>query len=87
MSRQVCLTNPPEMLSVQEEEAAFPHEGVAVASLRYFTDKQEAEQYAAESIEKGFNAVVKEETVQDDKTIYTVFSERPVEAIAPTTNC
>ncbi len=69
-------------VSVQEEETTFPNEAVALASLRYFTSKQEAEEHAAESIGKGFNAVVKQETVQDDKTVYTVFSEKPVEAIA-----
>jgi polysaccharide biosynthesis protein VpsM len=68
-------------LSVQEA-AAFHREGGAVASLRYFSDKQEAEQYAAESAEKGLKAVVKEEILQDEKTIYTVFSERQVKAIA-----
>ena len=71
----------PEDLS-DREEAFSPHEGVSVASLRYFTDKREAEQYSAESAEKGFKAVVKEEVVEEN-TVYTVFSERPVEALAP----
>ena len=65
-----------------QEKSAFPHEGVSLASLRYFTNKQEAERSAAESMEKGFNVAVKEEILEDEKTIYTVFSERPVEAIA-----
>jgi len=74
---------PPGDLSVQEE-ALFSHEGVSVASLRYFTNKQEAEQYAAESTERGLKAVVKkEESIEDEKKIYTVFSEKPVQAIAP----
>ena len=69
-------------LSVQEE-AAFQHKDVSVASLRYFTNKQEAEQYAAESTGQGFKSVVQEGTAQDGNTIYTVFSERTVEATAP----
>jgi polysaccharide biosynthesis protein VpsM len=72
---------PPEELSVKEE-AVFAHMGVSFASLRYFTDKQEAVQYAAESTGQGFKAVVREETAQDGNTTYTVFSERPVDAIS-----
>jgi polysaccharide biosynthesis protein VpsM len=89
MAKTMGRRDAPESSPVQsaaepsvDGETASPHEGVPVASLRYFPSKQEAEQYAAVSTEKGLKAVVKEETMQDEKTIYTVFSERPVEVIA-----
>jgi len=90
LARKMDMGDAPESLPVKpsvdlsvQEEAAFHHKDVSVASLRYFTDKQEAEQYAAESTGQGFKSVVQEGTAQDGNTIYTVFSERTVEATAP----
>jgi len=90
LARKMDREDAPESLPIKpsvdlsvQEEAAFHHKDVSVASLRYFTNKQEAEQYAAESTGQGFKSVVQEGTAQDGNTIYTVFSEKTAGTTAP----
>jgi polysaccharide biosynthesis protein VpsM len=73
---------PVDDLIAREGNVGVSGTGSPVASLRYFTNKQIAEQYSEELTTQGFKTDIKEAPGQDGKTTYMVFSEKSPEIMA-----